>query len=79
MSKIRVEIDHGKFWKLGNPVHFHVYVGDTLRKAGIPVEGGLEMQGVARGRLTMWNETRKGKRICVYEWEPIEGEDDEEL
>lgn len=79
MSTIRVEIDHAKFWKLGNPVHFHVYVGNTLRQAGIPVEGGLEMQGVSRGRLAMWNEYRNGKRICVYEWQPIDEEDDEEL
>lgn len=78
---IRVEIDHAKFWTIGHPVHWHVYVGKTLRDAGIPVEGGLEWQGITHGRLTFSNIRSSGKRICVYEWEPnpAELEDEEEL
>ena len=63
---IRVEIEQDKFWAIGQPVHQHVYVGKTLRDAGIPVVGGLEMQGVEHGRMTYFNEG--GKR--VYEWTP---------
>lgn len=65
-NTIRVEIDQEKFWKIGQPVHQHVYVGKTLRDAGIPVVGGLEMQGVEHGRLTYFNESSKR----VYEWTP---------
>lgn len=63
---IRVEISQEAFWRIGQPVHQHIYVGKTLRDAGIPVVGGLEMQGVEHGRLTYFNES--GKR--VYEWAP---------
>lgn len=66
MTTVRVEIDQDKFWQIGQPVHQHVYVGKTLRDAGIPVVGGLEIQGVEHGRLTHFNED--GKR--VYEWTP---------
>jgi len=77
---IRVEIDHARFWTTNHPVHWHVYVSKELRDAGIPVEGGLQFQGVPYGRLTMFNIRRDGTRICVYEWEPIpDEEEDEEL
>lgn len=68
---ISVAIDHAQFWKIGQPVHQHIYVGKTLRTAGIPItDGGLELQGVEHGRLTMFNEIRNGKRFCIYEWVP---------
>lgn len=71
LGPIRVEIDQEKFWKIGQPVHQHVYVGKTLRDAGIPVVGGLEMQGVEHGRLTYYNErNEEGQAMRVYEWTP---------
>ena len=72
---IKVEIDHGKFWNLfgGQPIHMNVSVFKTLREAGIPVDGGIEFRGVTNGSIRMWNETRAGKRFCIYEWTP--GED----
>lgn len=76
MSKpIKVEIDHSKFWNLfnGQPIHMNVSVFKTLRDAGIPVDGGIEFRGVTNGSIRMWNETRAGKRFCIYEWIP--GED----
>lgn len=76
---IRVEIDHARFWTTNHPVHWHVYVSKELRDAGIPVEGGLQFQSIPHGRLTMFNEWRGGKRICVYEWQPMPDEEDEEL
>lgn len=71
-DKIKVEIDHARYWSLaaGHPVHYGVSVMKTLRGAGVPVEGGLEFQGVGSGRLSMWNEVRDGVRFCVFEWEP---------
>lgn len=69
---IRVEIDHGFFWKLlgGQPIHMNVSVFKKLRDAGIPVDGGIELRGVTHGSLKMWNENRDGKRFCIYEWTP---------
>lgn len=71
-TPIRVEIDHSKFWTLagGQPIHMNVSVFAELSKHGIPVEGGVEFRGVTAGRISMWNEMRNGKRICVYEWAP---------
>jgi hypothetical protein len=72
MSKpIQVEIDHSAFWTIfgGQPIHMNVSVFKTLRDAGIPVDGGIELRGVTHGTLKMWNENRNGKRFCIYEWE----------
>lgn len=80
---IRVEIDYDKFWSLAKrqPVHMNVSVLKALRDAGIPADGGIELRGVERGKLTMWNERRDGKRFCVYEWVTLfsEEEDEDEL
>lgn len=81
MSKpIRVEIDYDKFWQLakGQPVHMNVSVLKTLREAGIPVDGPIELRGVVKGKLTMWNERINGKRFCVYEWTTLFSEEEEE-
>ena len=52
------------------PVHMNISVFKTLRNAGIPVDGGIDMRGVTHGRLTCFNETHPEKgRVCVYEWE----------
>lgn len=69
---VRVEIDESKFWTLAreHPVHMNVSVLKALRDAGVPVEGGIELRGVKHGRLTMFNESRQGKRFNVYEWAP---------
>ena len=67
-KNIRVDIPESALWKLGNPVHQHVYVGNTLRKAGIPVIGGLEMQGIEYGRLTFWNGVKGNEKVRCYEW-----------
>lgn len=67
---IRVEIDRSKLWTLaqGHPVHINVSVFKTLRDAGIPVDGGIELRGVMHGRLVCFNELRDGKQYYVYEW-----------
>jgi hypothetical protein len=67
---IRVTIDMERFWRIGQPVHQHVYVGTTLKNAGVPVVGGLEIQGVEHGRLLHYNEVVDGKKFRVYEWTP---------
>ena len=69
---IRVEIPYSKFWDMAKhqPVHMNISVFKTLRNAGIPVDGGLDMRGVTHGRLTCFNETHPEKgRVCVYEWD----------
>ena len=69
---IRVEIPYNKFWDLSkhHPVHMNISVFKTLRNAGIPVDGGIDMRGVTHGRLTCYNvQDKKQGRICVYEWE----------
>ncbi len=78
-NKFKVEIDHSKFWKLAgqHPIHMHVAVGAELRKHGIPIEGGIEFQGIKHGRISMWNEYRNGKRWCCYEWTPSATGEDE--
>lgn len=74
MKTIRVEIDQEQFWRIGHPVHRHIYVGKTLRAAGIPVVGGLEIEGIEHGRLVHFNEERQTptgpKKYRVYEWTP---------
>lgn len=68
---IRVVIPHEKFWTIArqHPVHMNVSVFKTLRDAGIPVDGGLDLRGVTHGRLTAWNERGPtGERLCIYEW-----------
>ena len=51
---IRVEIPYSKFWDMAKhqPVHMNISVFKTLRNAGIPVDGGIDMRGVTHGRLT---------------------------
>lgn len=68
---IRVEIDHEKLVQLskGHATWANIRVIDQLKKAGIPVDGGIDLRGVTHGRLVMFNETRNGKRFCVYEWD----------
>jgi hypothetical protein len=69
---IRVEIPYNKFWDIAKlqPVHMTISVFKTLRNAGIPVDGGLDLRGVTHGRLTCYNEMHADKgRICIYEWE----------
>lgn len=75
-NKIIVLVPEADIWKIGQPVHAHVYVGDQLRRAGIPIEGGLEFRSVAHGQLTFKNKYIKGKRVFVYEW--LEHSPDEE-
>ncbi len=67
---IRVEIDRSKLWTLaqGHPTHINVSVLKTLRDAGIPVDGGIELRGVLHGRLVCFNEVRDGREYRVYEW-----------
>lgn len=74
---VRVEIPFHKFWSLARmqPIHMNISVLKTLRNAGVPVDGGIELRGVTHGRLTCWNDTDlDGNRVCIYEWEPIPGE-----
>ncbi len=69
---IRVEIPYSKFWDLSKhqPVHMNISVFKTLRDAGIPVDGGIDMRGVTHGRLTCYNvQDKEQGRVCVYEWE----------
>jgi hypothetical protein len=69
---IRVEIPHAKFWDIAKlqPVHMNISVFKTLRNAGIPVDGGIELRGVTHGRLTCYNTLNSAdERVCVYEWE----------
>ena len=67
---VRVEIDSTKFWKIGNPVLINVSVFKTLRDAGIPVDGAIELRGVLHGRLAMWRECREAGEMLIYEWQP---------
>ena len=70
---ITVRIDERKFWDLAkhHDVHMNVSVFKRLRDEGIPVDGGLDLRGVTRGRLTMWNEETPDGRICVYQWQDV--------
>lgn len=81
LKPIRVEIDEAQFWRLSkmHPVTMNIRVIDALRNAGIPVDGGIEFRGVKHGRVTMFNEHRDGKHLHVYEWEPMQDSEDDEL
>jgi len=72
MSTIRVVIPFSRFWDISKhqPVHMNISVFKTLRDAGIPVDGGIDLRGVTHGRLVCFNEIDGGERFCVYEWTP---------
>lgn len=71
---VRVEINEKDFWRLYkmpmHPINHNIAVLNELRKAGIPVDGGVELRGVLHGRMTMFNERREGSLLHVYEWAP---------
>ena len=72
---IRVDIEYERVVQIakGHGTWTNIHVIAQLKKAGIPVDGGVDLRGVLHGRLTMFNEYRAGKRFCVYEW--VEGPD----